>query len=54
MRVGNNTSTSLTRNTVSPLLHSLFTHGCLATHNCNTIIKFAGDRTVVGLTTDND
>jgi hypothetical protein len=39
---------------LSPLLHSLFTHDCTARHDSNTIIKFADETTVVGLTTDND
>jgi hypothetical protein len=39
---------------LSPLLYSLFTHGCTANHDSNTIIKFADDTTVVGLITDND
>ena len=34
---------------LSPLLYSLFTHDCTARHNSNTIIKFADDKTVVGL-----
>ena len=44
VRVGNITSTTLTLNTGtpqecvhSPLLYSLFTHDCVATHNSNTI-----------------
>ncbi|KAK6319802.1 hypothetical protein J4Q44_G00089090 [Coregonus suidteri] len=37
-----------------PLLYSLFTHDCVATHNSNTIIKFADDTTVVGQITDDD
>ena len=52
VRLGNNTSATLILNTgapqgcmLNPLLYSLFTH--------NTIIKFADDTTVVGLTTDN-
>ena len=36
-----------------PLLYSLFTHDCVATHNTNTIIKFADATTEVGLITDN-
>ena len=32
---------------LSPLLHALFTHDCGATHDSNTIIKFADDTTVV-------
>jgi hypothetical protein len=39
---------------LSPLLYSLFTHDCVATHASNSIIKFAGDTTVVGLMTNND
>jgi hypothetical protein len=30
-----------------PPLYSLFTHDCVAVHTSNTIIKFAGDTTVV-------
>ena len=37
---------------LSPFLYSLFTHDCVAKHDTNTIIKFADDTTVVGLTTD--
>ena len=37
-----------------PLRYSLFTHDCVAAHDSNTIIKFADDTTVVGLTTDSD
>ena len=54
--VGNNTSATLILNTgapqgsvLSPLLYSLFTHDCMARHDSNTIIKFADDTTVVGL-----
>ena len=60
VKVGNNTSTSLILNTgapqgcvLSPLLYSLFTHDCMATH-ANSIIKFADETTVVGLITNND
>ncbi|KAI3359758.1 hypothetical protein L3Q82_014131, partial [Scortum barcoo] len=52
------TSSTLTLNTgtpkacvLSPLLYSLFTHDCVATHSSNTIIKFADDTTVIGLIT---
>ena len=31
---------------LSPLLYSLFTHDCVATHASNSIIKFADDTTV--------
>jgi hypothetical protein len=48
VRVGNNTSATLIRNTgaplgcvLSPLLYTLFTHNCMAKHDSNTIIKFA-------------
>jgi gmma-aminobutyric acid receptor subunit gamma/cGMP-dependent protein kinase 2 len=61
VKEGNNISTSLTLNTgapqgcvLSPLLYSLFTHGCVAMHASNSIIKFADDTTVVGLITNND
>jgi hypothetical protein len=61
VRVGNITSAPLTLNmgapqacVLSPLLYSLFTHDCVATHDSNTIIKFADDTTVVGLITGND
>jgi hypothetical protein len=59
--VGSNTSAMLILNTGTPhgcvlslLLYSLFTHGCMARHDSNTIIKFADDTTVVCLITDND
>ncbi|KAI3369483.1 hypothetical protein L3Q82_007490 [Scortum barcoo] len=38
----------------SPLLYSLFTHDCVATHSSNTIIKFADNTTVIGLITGDD
>ncbi len=59
--MGNNTSSPLTVNTgapqgcvLSPLLYSLYTHDCAATHSSNVIVKFADDTTVIGLITDND
>ena len=55
-REGSNTSAMLILNTgapqgcvLSPLLYSLFTHDCMATHDSNTIIKFADDTTVLYL-----
>uniref|UniRef100_A0A4W5Q585 DIS3-like exonuclease 1 n=1 Tax=Hucho hucho TaxID=62062 RepID=A0A4W5Q585_9TELE len=39
---------------LNPLLYTLFTHDCMATHASNSIIKFADDTTVVGLITNND
>jgi hypothetical protein len=32
----------------------MFTHDCVATHDSNTIIKFADDTTVAGLITGED
>lgn len=47
VRVGNNTSATLILNmgapsgcVIRPLLYSLFTYDCMATHDSNTIIKF--------------
>ncbi len=61
VRVGSNISSSLTLNTgapqgcvLSPLLYSLYTHDCVATHSSNVIIKFADDTMVIGLITDDD
>jgi hypothetical protein len=59
-KVGNNTSATLILNTwaplaciISPLLYSLFTLNCVATHISNSIIKFSDD-TTVSLITNND
>ncbi len=61
VRMGNNTSSPLILNTgapqgciLSPLLYSLYTHNCTATHRSNIIVKFADDTTVIDLITDND
>ena len=59
VRVGNNISSTLTLHTGPPpllslLLYSLFTHDCLAAHDSNTIIKFAEDTVVVGITGDHE
>ncbi len=55
VRMGNNTSSPLILNTgapqgcvLSPLLYSLYTHDCTATHSSNVIVKFADDTTVIG------
>ncbi len=39
---------------LSPLLYSLFTYDCMATHSSNTIIKFADGTTAVSLITGDD
>jgi hypothetical protein len=39
---------------LSPFLYSLITQDSVATHDSNTIIKFAYDTMVVGLITDDD
>ncbi len=61
VRMGNNTSSPLILNTgapqgciLSPLLYSLYTHDCTATHSSNVIVTFADDTTVISLNTNND
>ena len=39
---------------LSPLLYSLYTHDCVATHTSNHVVKFADDTAVVGLISDGD
>ena len=39
---------------LSPLLFSLFTRDCAATHSSNLLVKFADDTTIVGLISDSD
>src|SRR4029434_7804566 len=61
VRICDRTSSTVITNTgnpqgcvLRPLLFSLFTHDCAATHSSNLIVKFADDTTIVGLITDND
>jgi hypothetical protein len=61
VKVGNITSSTLILNTgapqrcvLSPLLYSLYTHDCVASHSSNSMIKFTDDMTVVGLIISND
>ncbi|KAF7711715.1 gastrula zinc finger protein XlCGF28.1-like [Silurus meridionalis] len=59
--IGNSISSTTTLSTgapqgcvLSPLLFTLLTHNCVATHSSNHIIKFANDMTMVGLISKND
>ncbi len=61
VRVSHNTSSTTTLSTgapqgcvLSPLLFTLLTHDTTAKFSSNYIIKFADDRTVVGLISNND
>jgi len=58
---GTSTSSTIILNTgvpqgcvLSPVLYTLYTHDCIATHGSNTLIKFADDTTVVGLINNDD
>lgn len=55
VRIGNRTSTSIITNigtpqgcVLSPILYTLFTHDCVASHKDNIILKFADDTAVIG------
>ncbi|KAI5609016.1 gastrula zinc finger protein XlCGF28.1-like [Silurus asotus] len=61
VRIGNSISSTTTLSTgapqgcvLIPLLFTLLTHDCVATHSLNHIIKFADNTTVVGLISKND
>ncbi|KAI4872215.1 hypothetical protein NFI96_000674 [Prochilodus magdalenae] len=61
VRMGEHTSPSLTLSTgcpqgivLSPLLYTLNTHDCIATHSSNTVIKFADDTTIIDITIKDD
>ncbi|KAK2875601.1 hypothetical protein Q8A73_024029 [Channa argus] len=55
VRIGNRTSARLITNignpqgcVLSPILYTLFTHDCVASHKDNIILKFADDTAVIG------
>uniref|UniRef100_A0A669DLI1 Reverse transcriptase domain-containing protein n=1 Tax=Oreochromis niloticus TaxID=8128 RepID=A0A669DLI1_ORENI len=61
VRVGGCVSDSITINTgapqgcvLSPLLYSLYTSDCVATHGSNTIVKFADGTVVLGAISNSD
>uniref|UniRef100_A0A669B7J5 Reverse transcriptase domain-containing protein n=1 Tax=Oreochromis niloticus TaxID=8128 RepID=A0A669B7J5_ORENI len=61
VRVGRCVSDSITINTgapqgcvLLPLLYSLYTSDCVATHGSNTIVKFADDTVVLGAISNSD
>lgn len=61
VRVGNNISRSISLSVgspqgciLSPLLFTLMTHDCCARFTTNSVVKYAGDTTVVGLIRDDN
>ena len=61
VRIGNRTSASIITNigtsqgcVLSPILHTLFTYDCVASHKDNIILKSAEDTTVIGYITGRD
>ncbi|CAM4275437.1 unnamed protein product [Leuciscus chuanchicus] len=61
VRIGNRTSAPIITNmgtpqgcVLSPILYSLFTHDCVASHKDNVILKFADDTVVIGRITGRD
>ncbi|KAK3508050.1 hypothetical protein QTP70_011707 [Hemibagrus guttatus] len=61
VRIGNRTSATITTNigtpqrcVLSPILYTLFTHDCIASHKDNIILKFADDTAVIGWITGGD
>uniref|UniRef100_A0A3P8WVL5 Peptidase M12B domain-containing protein n=1 Tax=Cynoglossus semilaevis TaxID=244447 RepID=A0A3P8WVL5_CYNSE len=61
VRMGATTSSNIILNTgvpqgcvLSPVLYTLYTHDCIATHASNSLIKFADDTTIVGLISNNN